>query len=141
MNFFEKELHRFTGKDTAFKSIKPLYVGRACFLPLSGSRRARMEFVTCGTADRFEALDVTILSTTDGKVDHLRLRFKDYFTAQVGSCAGTCIPFSGSTGARPSGTSSPPLRKSRRWLKPPTTTSCSLPELLNREEGHHAQDL
>lgn len=93
MNFFEKELRRFTSKDTAFKSTKPVYVGRACFLPLSSSRRARMEFVTCGTADRFEALDVTILSTTDGKVDHLRLRFKDYFTAQVGSCAGTCIPF------------------------------------------------
>ncbi len=93
MNFFEKELRRFTGKDTAFKSTKPLYVGRACFIPLSGSRRARMEFVTCGTANHFEALDVNILSTTDGKVDRLRLRFKDYFAAQVGSCAGTCIPF------------------------------------------------
>ena len=39
MNFFEQELRRFTGKTTAFKSCKALYAGRACFIPLSGSRR------------------------------------------------------------------------------------------------------
>ena len=51
MNFFEQELRRFTGKTTAFKSCKALYAGRACFIPLSGSRRARLEFVTSGVAD------------------------------------------------------------------------------------------
>jgi len=92
MNFFEQELRRFTGKETAFKSSKPLYAGRACFIQLSGNRRARLEFVTCGTADHFEALDVTILSTTDGKIDHLRLRFKDYCAQRKGGCSGTVWP-------------------------------------------------
>ena len=92
MNFFEQELRRFTGKDTAFKSSAPLYVGRACFISLSGNRRARLEFVTCGTADHFEALDVTILSTTDGQVDKLRLRFKDYWEPRKAGCSGTCWP-------------------------------------------------
>lgn len=92
MNFFEQELRRFTGKETAFKSSKPVYAGRACFIPLSGNRRARLEFVTCGTADHFEALDVTILSTTDGQIDHLRLRFKDYFAQRKGGCSGTVWP-------------------------------------------------
>ena len=44
MNFFEQELRRFTGKTTAFKSCKALCAGRACFIPLSGSRRARRTF-------------------------------------------------------------------------------------------------
>ena len=63
MNFFEQELRRFTGRTTAFKSCKALYAGRACFIPLSGSRRARLEFVTSGVADQYDALQVTILST------------------------------------------------------------------------------
>ena len=84
MNFFERELRRFTGSDTAFKSSKPLFTGRACFIQLSGNRRARLEFVTCGTANRFEALDVTILSATEGKIDQLRLRFKDYCATRNG---------------------------------------------------------
>ena len=92
MNFFEQALRHFTGKDTAFKSSKPLYAGRACFIPLSGNRRARLEFVTCGTVGHFEALDVTILSTTDGKIDHLRLRFRDYFAQLKGGCSGTICP-------------------------------------------------
>lgn len=92
MNFFEQELRRFTGKDTAFKSSKPVYAGRACFIPLSGNRRARLEFATCGVADHFEALDVTIFSTTDGKIDHLTLRFKDCCAQRKGGCSGTVWP-------------------------------------------------
>ena len=78
MNFFEQELRRFTGKTTAFEPCKALYAGRACFIPLSGSRRARLEFVTSGVADQYDALQITILSTTDGKIDCLRFRFKDF---------------------------------------------------------------
>ena len=92
MNFFEQELRRFTGKDTAFKSSKPVYVGRACFIPLSGNRRARLEFVTRGVADHYDALNVTILNTTDGKIDHLGLRFKDYCAQRQGGCSGTVWP-------------------------------------------------
>ena len=51
MNFFEQELSRFTGRTTAFKSCKALYAGRACFIPLSGSRRARLKFVTSGVVE------------------------------------------------------------------------------------------
>ena len=92
MNFFEQELRRFTGKGTAFKSCKALYVGRACFIPLSGNRRARLEFATGGTCDHYEVLQVTILSAADGKIDCLRLRFSDYFAPRKGGCSGTCRP-------------------------------------------------
>ena len=92
MNFFEQELRRFTGKTTAFKSCKALCAGRACFIPLSGSRRARLEFVTSGVADHYDALQVTILSTTDGKIDCLRFRFSDFFAPRKAGCSGICCP-------------------------------------------------
>lgn len=92
MNFFEQQLRTLTAKDTAFKSAKPTYVGRACFIALSGNRRARLEFATCGTADHYEAVTVTILNTAEGKIDQLKLAFKDFFATRKGSCAGTCIP-------------------------------------------------
>ena len=93
MNFFEQELRRFTGKTTAFKSCKALYAGRACFIPLSGNRRARREFVTSGVADHYDALQVTILSTTNGKIDCLRFRFKDSFALRKSGCSGICHPY------------------------------------------------
>ncbi len=92
MNFFEQELRRFTGKPTAFGPCKALYAGRACFIPLSGNRRARLEFVTSGVADHYDALQVTILSTTDGKIDCLRFRFKDSFAPRKSGCSGICYP-------------------------------------------------
>lgn len=82
MNFYEQELRRFTGKTTAFKSCKAVYAGRACFIPISGNRRARLEFDTNGYADHYDTLQVTILSTTDGKIDCLRLHFSDFFAPQ-----------------------------------------------------------
>ena len=92
MNFFEQELRRFTDKTTAFKSCKALCAGRACFIPLSGSRRARLEFVTSGVADHYDALQVTVLSTTDGKIDGLRFRFSDFFATRKAGCSGICCP-------------------------------------------------
>jgi len=49
MNFFEQQLRALTGRNTAFKSTSPVYVGRAAFLTLDEHIRARIEFVTTGT--------------------------------------------------------------------------------------------
>lgn len=86
MNFFEQQLRALTAKDTAFKSTKPVYIGRACFINLGGSRRARLEFSTCRVADQYEALTVTILNATEGKIDQIKLLFKDFFTPSRGNC-------------------------------------------------------
>lgn len=73
MNFFEQELRKIVGSqypDTAF-------VGRACYVRLNEMNRAKIQFTTCGTADRYQALQMTILNRNDGQVDTLRLRFAD----------------------------------------------------------------
>ena len=92
MNYFEQQLHTFLGTPYAFKSTKPVYAGRAAFLMLSDNRRARIEFVTCGIADNYEALRITILDSHQGKIDTLLLRFKDYCATRKGSCSGTYAP-------------------------------------------------
>ena len=73
MTFFERELR---------KIVQPIYpdavfVGRACYVRLSEMNRAKLQFVTCGMADRYEAIQMTILNRNDGQVDALRLRFAD----------------------------------------------------------------
>lgn len=80
MNFFEQQLRHFTGKTTAFKSDRAIYAGRACFIALCGGRTARLEFVTSGHSGHYDALQITILANTEGKIDCLRLRFIDHFS-------------------------------------------------------------
>ena len=43
-------------------------------------------------ADHYDALQVTILSTTDGKIDCLRFRFSDFFATRKAGCSGICCP-------------------------------------------------
>ena len=73
MTFFEQELRKIVGD--AYPDAT--FVGRACYVRLSDMNRAKIQFTTCGTADHYEALQMTILNRSDGQVDTLRLRFKD----------------------------------------------------------------
>ena len=43
-------------------------------------------------ADQYDALQVTILSTADGKIDCLRFRFSDFFAPRKAGCSGICCP-------------------------------------------------
>lgn len=92
MNFFEQQLRNLTEKTAALKSSKPVFVGRACFITLSDGRRARLEFVTIGTANKFEALQITVINQKDGTLDKIRLRFADYFAPKGMYASGVLIP-------------------------------------------------
>ena len=73
MTFFEQELQKIVG------DVYPdaTFVGRACYVRLNDMNRAKIQFVTCGIAERYDALQITILNRIDGQVDTLRLRFRD----------------------------------------------------------------
>ena len=92
MDYFEQELRRVIG-GAAFKSARPQFIGRACFIALSGERRAKVEFVTCGVADNYEALRVTVLNAREGKIDELLLRFKDYFAPKKVGTSDSRVPY------------------------------------------------
>ena len=73
MTFFERELRKIIQG----KYPNAIFVGRTSYVRLSEMNRAKIQFTTCGTADHYEALQMTILNRSDGQIDPLRLRFKD----------------------------------------------------------------
>ena len=75
MNYFEQELRRLFGNDADISDKR--FVGRAFFGKLTVKLRVRVEFVTLGTADKYEAIKATVINRNDGPVDALTLRFSD----------------------------------------------------------------
>jgi len=75
MNYFEQELSRLAKLCNGIKN--PVFAGRACFADLGGDNRVKLQFVTIGHADHYEALRATILNRSDGEVDNLLFRFRD----------------------------------------------------------------
>lgn len=73
MNFFEQELRKVVSP----RFLDATYVGRACYVPLGEGLRARLQFVTCGHADHYVALKMTVLNPKEGDVDSLLVRFAD----------------------------------------------------------------
>lgn len=73
MTFYEQELR---------KIVEPInreatYVGRACYIKLGEQTRAKLNFITGHISYQYDALLMTILNPTEGKVDTLALRFED----------------------------------------------------------------
>lgn len=75
MNYFEQELRKLFGNDAAISDKR--FVGRAFFGKLTENLRVRVDFVTMGTANHYEALKATVINRNDGPVDTLTLRFSD----------------------------------------------------------------
>lgn len=73
MNFYEQELRKIV--DPHFPDAT--YVGRVCYVPLGEKLRAKVQFVTCGYADRYEAMRISIFNRHEGEVDANLLRFGD----------------------------------------------------------------
>ena len=73
MTFYERELRKIIGG----KYPDATYVGRACYVRLSDTNRAKIQFVTGIVADQYNAIRVTILNCSEGQVDVLLLRFSD----------------------------------------------------------------
>ena len=81
MNFFESELRKIMGDGCLLDNLS--FVGRACFGDVGENLRARVEFVTMGTVDHYDAFKVSILNCSQGVVDTLLLRFQDLFGAKA----------------------------------------------------------
>ena len=73
MDFFEKELRKIIG--SAYPDAK--YVGRAAYVDLGESNRAKFEFVTLGYADHYAAIRGKVINPRDGVIDMNVMRFSD----------------------------------------------------------------
>lgn len=75
MNFFESELKKIMESSSILKDQR--YVGRICYGTISEDLRARVEFVTLGTSDRYAGIKTSIINRKEGVVDSMLLRFAD----------------------------------------------------------------
>ena len=67
MTFYEQELRKLFADGTVIGS--PKFTGRACLGTLGKDLRARVQFVTSGHADHYDAISVTVLNRSDVVVD------------------------------------------------------------------------
>ena len=75
MTVFEQELQKLFGNNALFEGAR--IAGNTCYGRLDGDVRVKARFVTCGYADHYEALKVTLLNRREGEIDSLLLKFKD----------------------------------------------------------------
>lgn len=78
MNFFAQELKKIVGQTHPGAT----YAGRACYITLGDTNRAKLEFVTQGKADHYEALRITVLNRQDGLVDQNTMLFRELIDVQ-----------------------------------------------------------
>lgn len=75
MTFFEQELRKLFDHDTVFTDTR--FVGNACYGRLTDNIRVKIAFSTCGCADNYEALKITVLNRNEGPIDSMMLHFSD----------------------------------------------------------------
>ena len=75
MTFFEKELKKIALNSKYIKKEK--YVGNVCVFELTENSTARIEFVTTGCADNYNAIRVTLINKKEGVIDKLGMYICD----------------------------------------------------------------
>ena len=73
MTFFENELRKILIPQYP----ETTFVGRAAYIRLSDTNRAKIQFVSTNIASHYDALRLTILNQQEGAVDNLLLRFSE----------------------------------------------------------------
>lgn len=80
MNFLEQELAKAVSQSRVLKN--GMCIARAAFGEIGEDIRAKIEFVTLGTKDKYEGVKVTILNRREGVIDSAVLRLKDIWGMQ-----------------------------------------------------------
>ena len=76
MTFYEKELRKIFG-DSMLLSADTVSFGKTMMSKIGDDLRAKIQFVTSGHADHYDALKVSIIKRNDGVVDEQRFKFSD----------------------------------------------------------------
>ena len=91
MNYFEQELRRIAKACDGLHN--PTFAGRACYGDLGGDNRVKLQFVTQGTHEQYEALKATIIKRTEGDIDSLLFRFRDTWGKKYNHGYNDGIPY------------------------------------------------
>ncbi|MBQ7009872.1 MAG: hypothetical protein IJN05_11780 [Ruminococcus sp.] len=75
MNNFERELRKIVGYCEYIRN--PKYVGRSCIGRLDDDIVVKMEFESTMIRDKYNALRVTLMNRSEGKIDTQLIRFNE----------------------------------------------------------------
>lgn len=75
MNYFEREFRKIVEHCEYIRN--PKYVGRSCVGRLDDSIVVRMEFESTLIRDKYNALRVTLMNRSEGKIDSQLIRFNE----------------------------------------------------------------
>ena len=75
MNYFERELRKIVEHYEYIRN--PKYVGRACVGRLDDDIVVKMEFESTMIRDKYNALRVTLMKRSEGKIDSQLIRFNE----------------------------------------------------------------
>jgi len=82
MTFFETELWKIFGTSPMIRDAR--FVGRACIGRLGDTTNVKLEFVTLGTHQHYEAIKSTVFNRNDGVIDSNVFRFVDMLGLKPG---------------------------------------------------------
>lgn len=81
-NFFQPQLEKIISGNPGLKKFPVAYVGRSCYLTLTGNRRAKIEIETYNVHEHYENVSITILDANTGAIDRTSILFRDIFARQ-----------------------------------------------------------
>jgi len=76
MTFYEKELKKIFG-DSDLLTADTVSSGKTMISKIGAELRAKIQFVTSGHANHYDALKVSIIKRNEGVVDEQRFKFSD----------------------------------------------------------------
>jgi len=75
MNYFEQELRKLFENSETLDDAR--FTGRLCMARLTDTTNVKLEFVTLGTANKYEGIKATVLNRSEGQIDSTVFRFAD----------------------------------------------------------------
>ena len=75
MNFYESEMRLMFGENDLLTDMK--FVGKTLLGKLDEDKLLKLQFVSTGTSDKYDAILATVLNKNEGAVDKQTFRFSD----------------------------------------------------------------
>ena len=98
MNFFEKEMREMFGQCELLRDSK--FCGKMMIAKLDEDLRVKLQFVTMGYADNYEAIKATVLKRDEGVVDCHVFRFSDVIGYKIKHASEKVKPYMWEDGER-----------------------------------------
>lgn len=75
MNFYEAEMRKMFGGNELLTDMK--FVGKTMLGKLDDDKLVKLQFVTTGTADKYTAIQASVIDKNDGVLDKQTMKFSE----------------------------------------------------------------